>query len=68
LHGEEEKAEEAFNFFSSLIGSVSPRSHDLDFGFLGLPSLGLQELLVEPFTEEEVEPNSCMLAERQWCC
>lgn len=54
VHGEEEKAEVAFNFFSSLIGSVAPRSHSLDFAFLEMPCLDLQELAV-PFTEEEVE-------------
>jgi hypothetical protein len=54
VHGEEEKAGLAYDFFNSLIGEAAQRSHSLDFDFLGLPSLDLSSL-EDPFTEEEVE-------------
>jgi hypothetical protein len=40
------------NFYSSLIGSNSPRDQDLDLQFLGLPTINLQDLDV-PFMLDE---------------
>jgi hypothetical protein len=54
VHSEGEKAARAYDFFNSTVGISVPCKHALDFGFLGLPSVDLQDL-VASFTLEEVE-------------
>jgi hypothetical protein len=42
------------NFFNNIIGTVKPRQHGLDFDFLDLPSVALDDLAA-PFTVKEIE-------------
>jgi hypothetical protein len=44
------------NFFNNIIGTVKPRQHGLDFDFLDLPSVALDDLAT-PFMVEEIEKN-----------
>jgi hypothetical protein len=56
VHTEDEKAALAHDFFNNIIGTVKPRQHGLDFDFLDLPSVALDDLAT-PFAVEEIEKN-----------
>lgn len=48
---EDAKANIAFNFFNSLLGTSSTRSHSIDLGRIGLPSIAIASM-DDRFTEQ----------------